>query len=77
MNIIKPPFTGDPTLDSWTNQITQALNMGLLLPGIQGQTGGVGSSGPTGNTAIYLYQRTTVNTRTDARKVPGHYNEYK
>lgn len=61
MNIIKPPFTGDPTLDSWTNQITQALNMGLLLPGIQGQTGGVGSSGPTGNTAIYLYQRTTVN----------------
>ena len=61
MNIIKPPYTGDPTLDSWTNQITQALNMGLLLPGIQGQTGGVGSSGPTGNTAIYLYQRTTVN----------------
>jgi|TARA_R110000765_G_scaffold408711_1_gene506576 hypothetical protein len=62
MNIIKPPYTGDPTLDSWTNQITQALNMGLLLPGIQGQTGGVGSAGPTGNTAIYLYQRTTVNT---------------
>ena len=62
MNIIKPPFTGDSTLDSWTNQITQALNMGLLLPGIQGQTGGVGSAGPTGNTAIYLYQRTTVQT---------------
>ena len=59
MSIIRPPFTGNSTLDSWTNQITQALNMGLLLPGVQGQTGGGGASG---NTAIYLYQRTAVNT---------------
>ena len=62
MNIIKPPYTGDITLDSWTNQITQAINMGLLLPGVQGQSGVAGSSGPTGNAAIYLYQRTSVNT---------------
>jgi len=61
MNIIRPPFTGNAEIDSWTNQITQALNMGLLLPGVQGQSG-EGAAGPSGNTAIYLYQRTTDNT---------------
>jgi len=62
MAIIRPPFTGDATLDSWTNQITQALNMGSALPGAQGSSSSTSSSGPTGNTAIYLYQRTTTET---------------
>ena len=62
MAIIRPPFTGDATLDSWTNQITQAINMGSALPGSQGSSSASSSSGPTGNTAIYLYQRTTTNT---------------
>lgn len=62
MYIIRPPFTGNAEIDSWTNQITQALNMGLLLPGVQGQSGEGGAAGPSGNTAIYLYQRTTDNT---------------
>ena len=44
MSIIRPPYTGDPLIDSWTNQITQAINMGLMLPGVQGQSGGEGSS---------------------------------
>ena len=62
MSIIRPPYTGDPLIDSWTNQITQAINMGLTLPGVQGQSGGDGSSGTAGNTTLYLYQRTTTNS---------------
>tara|TARA_R110002153_G_scaffold3381_1_gene16481 strand:+ start:1639 stop:2859 length:1221 start_codon:yes stop_codon:yes gene_type:complete len=62
MSIIRPPFTGDGALDSWTNQITQAINMNSALPGTQGASSSSSSSGPTGNTAIYLYQRTSVNT---------------
>ena len=58
MAIVRPPFTGDGALDSWTNQITQSINMGLSI----GQSTGGSSAGPTGNTAIYLYQRTSVNT---------------
>lgn len=61
MSIIRPPYTGDPLIDSWTNQITQAINMGLMLPGVQGQSGGEGSSGTAGNTTLYLYQRTAAN----------------
>ena len=38
MSIIRPPYTGDAVLDSWTNQITQQLNMGLT-PGIDTASG--------------------------------------
>ena len=30
MAVIKPPITGDLVLDSWLNQITQALNTGVV-----------------------------------------------
>lgn len=56
MSIIRPPYTGDAVLDSWTNQITQQLNMGLT-PGIDTASGSSGA-GSNGNTIIYLYQKT-------------------
>ena len=72
MYLIRPPITGDPMLDSWTDKITNSINQGLL-PGSGGVGdsgfGGVGSGvvGADGNTAIYLYTRTdskdTVPTR--------------
>jgi hypothetical protein len=65
MSIIRPPYTGDPVLDSWTNQITQALNMGLL-PGVNasgaGIGGGTGSDGANGNITLFLYKRTANDT---------------
>ena len=63
MYLIRPPITGDPMLDSWTDKITNSINQGLL-PGSGGVGdsgfGGVGSGvvGADGNTAIYLYART-------------------
>ena len=64
MAVIRPPITGDSVLDSWTNQITQALNSGVLATSVGGtaQTGGTGTDGASGfNTAtIYLYTRTTT-----------------
>ena len=64
MAVIRPPITGDSVLDSWTNQITQALNSGVLATSVGGtaQTGGTGTNGASGfNTAtIYLYTRTTT-----------------
>jgi len=57
MSIIRPPYTGDAVLDSWTNQITQQLNMGLT-PGID-TSSGASSSGSNGNTIIYLYQKSS------------------
>ena len=60
MSIIRPPYTGDPVLDSWTNQITQYLNIGLL-PGVNTPSGSDGA-GANGNTTIYLYQKTASAT---------------
>jgi len=64
MTVIRPPITGDSVLDSWTNQITQALNSGAIasFAGGTAQVGGTGTDGASGfNTAtIYLYTRTTT-----------------
>ena len=63
MAVIKPPITGDSTLDSWTNQITQTINAGVST-GSSPSVGARGSSGPSGfNTAtISLFARTTTNS---------------
>ena len=63
MTVIRPPITGDAVLDSWTNQITQALNSGAIasFAGGTAQVGGTGTDGASGFNAatIYLYARTT------------------
>lgn len=63
MAVIKPPITGDPTLDSWTNQITQTMNAGVTT-GSSPSVGARGSAGASGfNTAtISLFARTTTNS---------------
>ncbi len=66
MALIRPPITGDPQLDSWTDQLTRQINQGIL-PGFGGGPGGSGgggggsgTNGDDGNSAIYIYQRTTT-----------------
>ena len=70
MTVIRPPITGDAVLDSWTNQITQALNSGAIasFAGGTAQVGGTGTDGASGfNTAtIYLYARTTTDVAPSA-----------
>jgi len=83
MALIRPPITGDPQLDSWTDQITNQLNQGFL-PGGSGFTGGGGGGsglpgmdgrdGADGNTALYLYQRTTAETPVPTRPTSVTYN---
>ena len=67
MAFLQPPITGDPQLDSWTLRLTQQINQGLV-PGAAAQGGGggggaqgdPGADGQNGNSALYLYQRTTT-----------------
>ena len=68
MTLVRPPITGDPQMDSWTDQLTRQINLGIL--GNTGQTteiadgGGQGDPGTNGINAasVYLYQRTVLNT---------------
>ena len=68
MAIIRPPITGDPVQDSWTDQITKALNQGLIGTGSISVTGtGGGGSGEAGQdgasgisaATLYLFRRHT------------------
>lgn len=70
MALIRPPITGDPQLDSWTDQLTRQINQGIL-PGtgavVEGGGGGAaqgprGNDGINGNSVLYLYQRTQTDT---------------
>jgi|TARA_R110000803_G_scaffold139430_1_gene206086 hypothetical protein len=75
MAVIRPPITGDPQLDSWTDQLTRQINQGIL-PGIGG-SGGSGLQGPsgiTGNTPLYLYQRSESGTIAPTRPTSVTYN---
>ena len=66
MAVIKPPITGDLVLDSWLNQITQALNTGVVGASAGG-TSQVKSGASGFNTAtIYLYARTSSDSAPSA-----------
>ena len=66
MAVIKPPITGDLVLDSWLNQITQALNTGVVGTSAGG-TSQVKSGASGFNTAtIYLYARTSTDSAPSA-----------
>ena len=66
MAVIKPPITGDLVLDSWLNQITQALNTGVAGASAGG-TSQVKSGASGFNTAtIYLYARTSTDSAPSA-----------
>ena len=66
MAVIKPPITGDLVLDSWLNQITQALNTGVAGTSAGG-TSQVKSGASGFNTAtIYLYARTSSDSAPSA-----------
>ena len=68
MAVVRPPITGDNILDSWTNQITHAINNGSLQS-VGGAVQGVSSSG--GNVTpgddglhtatLYLFARSATN----------------
>jgi hypothetical protein len=63
MSIIRPPVSGDSPQDSWANQVTEAINKGLLAPSVNPSAGSnVISSGGLNAATIYLYTRTTVPT---------------
>lgn len=62
MSIIRPPITGDSPQDSWANQVTEAINKGLLGPSINPSETAVVSVGGFSAATIYLYTRTTTAT---------------
>lgn len=62
MSIIRPPITGDSPQDSWANQVTEAINKGLLGPSINPSETTVVSVGGFSAATIYLYTRTTTAT---------------
>ena len=59
MSIIRPPITGDSPQDSWANQVTEAINKGLLGPSINPSAGTVIGVGGFSAATVYLYTRTT------------------
>jgi len=61
MSIIRPPVSGDSPQDSWANQVTEAINKGLLAPSINAAApaANVSLNGLSAAT-IYLYTRTNT-----------------
>ena len=53
MAVIKPPITGDLVLESWLNQITQALNTGVVGASAGGPS--QVKSGASGITTATIY----------------------
>jgi len=61
MAIIRPPVSGDSPQDSWANQVTEAINKGLLAPSINPSAeDSVISANGLNAATIYLYARTTT-----------------
>ena len=66
MTVVRPPITGDAVLDSWTDQITNLINLGFFQQstraagtsgaGTQGARGLAGEDGFSAAT-LYLFQR--------------------
>jgi hypothetical protein len=60
MAINRPPISGDSPQDAWANQVTEAINKGLLAPSINPtEAAVVGVEGFSAAT-VYLYTRTTT-----------------
>lgn len=62
MAIIRPPISGDSPQDSWMNQVTEAINKGLLAPSINPSEAAVISVDSFSAATVYLYTRTTTAT---------------
>jgi len=62
MAIIRPPISGDSPQDSWMNQVTEAINKGLLAPSVNPSEAAVISVDSFSAATVYLYTRTTTAT---------------
>jgi len=62
MSIIRPPISGDSPQDSWANQVTEAINKGLLAPSVNPSEAAVISVDSFSAATVYLYTRTTTAT---------------
>jgi hypothetical protein len=60
MAIIRPPVSGSSPQDSWANQVTEAINKGLLGPSVNAVASGVVGVNGFNAATIYLYTRTTT-----------------
>ena len=60
MAIIRPPISGDSPQDSWMNQVTEAINKGLLAPSVNPSEAAVISVNSFSAATVYLYTRTTM-----------------
>lgn len=60
MSIIRPPISGDSPQDSWMNQVTEAINKGLLAPSVNPSEAAVISVDSFSAATVYLYTRTTT-----------------
>lgn len=60
MSIIRPPISGDSPQDSWANQVTEAINKGLLAPSVNPSAATVIGVDSFSAATVYLYTRTTT-----------------
>lgn len=60
MSIIRPPISGDSPQDSWANQVTEAINKGLLAPSVNPSEAAVINVDSFSAATVYLYTRTTT-----------------
>lgn len=60
MSIIRPPISGDSPQDSWANQVTEAINKGLLGPSVNPSAATVIGVDSFSAATVYLYTRTTT-----------------
>ncbi len=74
MSIIRPPVSGDSPQDSWANQVTEAINKGLLAPSINPNAATSVNVDGFSAATIYLYVRTTSASAPAALNVDLTYN---
>jgi hypothetical protein len=63
MSIIRPPISKDQSVDSWANQVTEAINKGLFAPSVNPADGAaLIAAGGNSSATLYLYTRTNTAT---------------
>ena len=71
MSVIRPPISKDQAVDSWANQVTEAINKGLFAPSVNPADGvALIAAGINNSATLFLYARTnTANTPTAVDEV--------
>jgi hypothetical protein len=61
MSVIRPPISKDQSVDSWANQVTEAINKGLFAPSVNPADGvALIAAGINNSATLFLYARTNT-----------------